>query len=199
MSLTGFSTRPELTLPPEAADLLHSTYSKARVILEYGSGGSTALAADLPGKRIFSVESDKDWSASMEAWFAANPTASPVMMHHVDIGTTGAWGRPTDSRNFRSWPKYPLSVWDRPDFEHPDVVLVDGRFRTACFITTLLRITQPVTLLFDDYVGRRFYHGIETYAAPVAFGGRMARFDLEPRVFPVADMARIIDMFLRPR
>lgn len=194
----GFTGRPELTLPPAAADALRDAYAKADVILEYGSGGSTLVAAELAGKTVFSVESDAKWSADMEGWFRANPPASPVVMHHVDVGRTGAWGRPSDPRSFRRWPHYPLSVWKRPDFRHPDVVLVDGRFRTACFLTTLFQITRPVTLLFDDYEGRRYHRRIERFARPARFADRMAIFDLAPRAIPAAEMAQIIDCFLDP-
>lgn len=37
-------TKPELTLPPEAADLVRETYAKAQLILEYGSGGFPSAA-----------------------------------------------------------------------------------------------------------------------------------------------------------
>ena len=39
--------RPFLTLPEAEAEALAAAYARADVILEYGSGGSTALALDL--------------------------------------------------------------------------------------------------------------------------------------------------------
>jgi protein O-GlcNAc transferase len=53
-------------------------------------------------------------------------------------------------------------------------------------------------VLFDDYKDRKFYHGVEAFAEPVALIGRMARFELQPRAFPAHDFTRIFDFFTRP-
>ena len=68
--------RPQLTLPPAEAEMVRRYYDKAGVILEYGSGGSTVLAGDMPGKVITSVESDRAWVEMMKAWFRDNPPKS---------------------------------------------------------------------------------------------------------------------------
>ena len=57
---------PVLTFPEEVSAL----YSDARVILEYGSGGSTVMASELTGKTIFPVESESGWSRMMQACFS---------------------------------------------------------------------------------------------------------------------------------
>ena len=188
---------PALTLPAAEAEGVRAAYGAAGVILEYGSGGSTALAAGLPGKTVFSVESDADWAAGLAAWFSAHPPAAEVVIHHVDVGPTGKWGTPVGNAAAARFHTYPISVWDRPDFRHPDVVLVDGRFRAACFLTTAFRIARPVTLLWDDYADRPAYHEVERIARPVAMHGRMARFDLMPTPVPAADLAWVIDQFTR--
>ncbi|MDZ4395964.1 hypothetical protein, partial [Cypionkella sp.] len=169
-------TRPVLTLPADEEAAVRQHYGRARVILEYGSGGSTVIAAELPGKRIFSVESDVKWLAGMQSYFDTNKTASPVVMHHGKVGRTKAWGFPQSEEHFRKWPRYPLSVWDLPEFVHPNVVLIDGRFRAACFLSVLFKITQPTTVLWDDYIDRPAYHEVEALAKPVEMIGRMARF-----------------------
>jgi hypothetical protein len=170
----------DLTLPPREAALLSTEYARARVILEYGSGGSTLLAARQPGKLVFSVESDRRWAEDLQLGLDREAPPSPAVIYPVDIGPTGDWGRPRDDRAWRRFHRYPLAIWDEPFFRHPDVVLIDGRFRAACLVTVCLRITRPVTVLFDDYANRPAYHAVERLARPAAIVGRMARFDLSP-------------------
>jgi hypothetical protein len=189
---------PVMTFPPAESAWLCELYARADVILEYGSGGSTVFAGGLAGKTVYSVESDPDWAADLADWFNQNPPRADLRLHPVDIGKTGKWGAPQSNAGWRRYHRYPLSVWDLPGFRHPDLVLVDGRFRAACLLATLFRIERPVTLLFDDYVGRPVYAtAVERYAEPTEIRGRMARFDLEPTAFPVADMSHIWEVFTR--
>lgn len=173
-------------------------YEQAEVILEYGSGGSTVLAGDMPGKTITSVESDRAWVDMMKGWFRANPPASAVQMHHADIGPTEAWGRPASERHFRKWPGYALSVWALRGFRQPDVVLVDGRFRPACLMTVALRTRRPVTVLFDDYIDRKPYHTVEALLKPAEITGRMARFEVEPMTLSPKRLQWLVGLYQRP-
>lgn len=175
MAELTFRPQPELTLPAAEAAALRAAYAGAGTVLEYGSGGSTVMAAEL-GAEVWAVESDAAWAEMMAGTLAGQK----AHILHVDIGPTGDWGHPTDASAARSWPEYSLKIWDLPGFLHPDVVLVDGRFRLGCFLTVAYRITRPVTLFFDDYVPRAAYHKAETLARPTQVIGRMARFDLNP-------------------
>ena len=123
--------RPELTFSPEVADWVREHYAAARVILEYGSGGSTVLASEMPGKTIFSVENDRCWLRAMQAYLDQAGTQSPVHLHLAGVGKTRKWGHPVDHSRFRRYHLYPLGIWDHPDFIHPDLVLIDGRFRSC--------------------------------------------------------------------
>jgi len=189
--------RPILTYVPEVADWVREVYANSDVILEYGSGGSTALAAEMPGKTIFSVESDKVWTDNMVAYFDQEKPAAKVIMHHVNIGKTGKWGTPVDGSAFRRYHLYPLSIWDHPDFVHPDVIMVDGRFRVACALTAMLRCTKPTTLLFDDYRMRKGYHAVEEIMKPQEMRGDMARFQITPGKLPRDKLTAIIGAFAR--
>lgn len=186
---------PELTLPLVEATHLRAAFAQAGVILEYGSGGSTVIAAELPDKTVFSVESDGAWLKQMRGYFGAHPPAARLHLHHGDIGPTRDWGYPADDANFRRWPAYPNSVWDRDDFQQPDLVLIDGRFRVACFLTVLFRSTAPVTVLFDDYLDRKSYHTIEDLVKPAVMIGRMAQFDITPMTIPADRLGWIITRF----
>ena len=191
------AVKPELTFPPAEADWVREQYAKAKVILEYGSGGSTAYGAELAGKTIFSVEHARPWLRQMNAYFEANPPKATVHMHDGFIGKTKKWGHPTDHDKLNRWPYYTLGVWDREDFIQPDLVLIDGRFRVGCLLATLYRTQKPVTVLFDDYIGRKRYTVAEEYAPIVETRGRMVRFDLKPRSFDLSDMARTFELMLR--
>jgi hypothetical protein len=78
------------------------------------------------------------------------------------------------------------------------VVLVDGRFRRACFAAVAMKIERPVTLFFDDYQERAHYHEVERLARPSALIGRMARFELAPAPVPKAHLDWIISTFVEP-
>jgi len=193
--------RPELTMPEAEAARLRSAYGAASVILEYGSGGSTVLAAEMPGKRIYSVESDQAWARKMRRWFTANPPAKDTEIDVIwaDIGPTRNWGQPVDDSGWRRFSRYPLGVWAREGFEHPDVVLVDGRFRVGCALATALHVTRPTTVLFDDYAGRARLKAIEKFIGPPAqMHGRMAEFNVTPRAIAPGDLPQIIRFMQRP-
>ncbi|MCX7560664.1 hypothetical protein OS190_13885 [Sulfitobacter sp. F26204] len=187
--------RPKLTFTREVEAFVRSHYEKAKVILEYGSGGSTVMASEMPDKTIFSVESSRVWTKMMKRWFdEAQPVSMPDM-RHVNIGPTGKWGTPIDSRAYQRYSLYPLSVWDSPEFKHPDVILVDGRFRVACALTAMLRCTKKTTLLFDDYEGRKGYHVLEDYLEKEEVVGKMARFTVSKKALPREQLTQIIGMY----
>jgi len=185
----------KLTFPEAEAKCLRQAYEGADVILEYGSGGSTVLAANLPDKLIFSVESDRDWARDLQAELDRVTRKSPAIVSHIDIGPTGMWGRPLDASHWQDFHRLPMDIWDEPFFRHPDVVLVDGRFRAACLVATCLRITKPVQLLFDDYIERPIYQTVEKIIKPTRTVGRMAVFDLTPGLITPELMGFAISTF----
>lgn len=190
--------KPELTLPDEVAKFVKGIYSTPKSIVEYGSGGSTILAAEQSGTTVFSTESDRDWCKKMEDWFHHNPPKGKVFMTHVDIGQTKEWGHPVDNSKILHFINYPMSIWQHPALIHPDVVLIDGRFRVACFVATLMHINRPTTILFDDYSDRPRYHVVEEFCKPTRHVGRMAIFEAEPAVLTASQWHRFGAYFFNP-
>lgn len=190
---------PPLSFGPEEAPHVRAAYAAAESILEYGSGGSTVLAAEL-GKPVVAVESDAGWAAGLNACLAQLYPAARAEVRHADIGRTGKWGRPVNYRNWRAYPAYPLGVWSALPFGPPDLVLIDGRFRLGCICAVILRTERPVRVLFDDYRDRPDYHLIEQLLPPVARVGRMAEFRIAPGLpIPPAAWDWIIPAFSRTR
>lgn len=193
----GTEVWPELSFPLEEMHLVRRVYDSARIILEYGSGGSTVLGSERPGKLLFSVESDHAWAIRLQHEIDLRNLPSPALVYHVDIGPTGNWGRPLGPEAWTRFHRYPLAIWDEPFFRQPDVVLIDGRFRPGCLMAVLLRTQKPVTVLFDDYTERPAYHSVEAFLKPTEIVGRMAVFDVQPRPFDPSETGAIMDHFFR--
>lgn len=193
----GTEVWPELSFPLEEMQLVRRVYDSAHIILEYGSGGSTVLGSEWPGKLVFSVESDHAWAIRLQHEIDLRNLPSPALVYHVDIGPTGNWGRPLGPEAWTRFHRYPLAIWDEPFFRQPDVVLIDGRFRPACLMAVLLRTQKPVTVLFDDYTERPAYHSVEAFLKPSEMVGRMAVFHVQPRPFDPSETGAIMDHFFR--
>ena len=198
MTDTALETAPafEMFFPEEVLGYVTRHYASAPSILEYGSGGSTVLAAEL-GARVISVESDKAWADRLTVHLAGSSTLA--LVHHVDIGPTGNWGRPLRTEAAARYHRYALSVWDRPDLGEPDLVLIDGRFRAACLAAVMMRAKRPTTVLFDDYAPRGYYHAVEKLARKEETIGRMARFTVTPGPIPPEMLTEVIGWFTDPR
>jgi len=186
----------ELSFPPEPAALLKAELGRARAVLEYGSGGSTFLGLQSGVEIIFSVESDGDWAARIRAELAKKFEPSRFIIHHADIGPTGPWGFPSDKSGAARYPAYAAGPYDMPGFRQPDLVIIDGRFRAACFTTAMLRCTQPVRVVFDDYFNRPEYQWVEAFFKPVQRAGRMALFEVEPRPFPTDYLSKLLAAYV---
>ena len=192
-------TQFPLSFPEEEQGFVREIYQGANAIIEYGSGGSTRLAAEL-GVPCVSVESDSDWSARLNA--VLNETydeRSSAVAVHVNIGATKEWGYPQNRRHFDQYWRYPLQVWQDPIADKVDTVLIDGRFRKACFAATLMNIKRETRILFDDYTGRRIYHDVEIFAKPERTVGRMAEFIVKPGLIAPERFTTVIPWFSEVR
>jgi hypothetical protein len=187
----------ELTFPPDELVFLKTEYDKASSILEYGSGGSTVYAATETKAKVLSIESDKAWAKSLEGTLAerkVDPTRAKVQW--VNIGKTKKWGYPADHSRWRNYPNYVLTPWE--DGFAPDVVLIDGRFRRACFAATMMQCRQATTVLFDDYSSRETYQKVEALVKPTEVVGRLARFEIKPSMIKSPDFAMMVRWFFKP-
>jgi hypothetical protein len=158
-----------------------SLIGHCRLYLEYGSGGSTILAAAL-NKPFVSVDTDRLFLQSVRRKIGGRTSAQRLL--HADIGLTGPWGIPfpagkPSSRRLNKWKAYARTPWpfisqDNP----PDLVLIDGRFRVATALTCCAHLSAPsdVKILVDDYTDRPSYHVIERHAKLDRVLGRMAVF-----------------------
>jgi aminoglycoside N3'-acetyltransferase len=75
-------------------------------------------------------------------------------------------------------------------------VLIDGRFRVACFLATCASIKKETTVLFDDYESRTHYHLAEKLFDKIdGIDNRMAVFKIKPNMLSSFDLMNNIRYF----
>ena len=142
---------------------------------EWGSGDSTCYVNDNYNCSVQVAENDKKWAKKI-----GKMTDENVKIFHIDLGEVGNWGRPVGFKKAGSFASYFLAPFS--DGFSPDVILIDGRFRVACFMTALLHAKPGAVIIFDDYTRRPFYHVVEEVLRPVKIDERQARFIRPNRV-----------------
>ena len=197
----------ELTLDQHTADWLRQFYQSGRcVVLEYGTGGSTVLALEShPDTVVYACETDSAWLSRLMLHLAEKRISDRVYPVHLDIGSTGAWGVPVfdgelpmTSSRMQKFLQVPLTPWKliQKHEQHPDLVVIDGRWRNACFLATVLFAQKKTLVLWDDYLDRPQYHLFETLIAPVQTVGRSAIYEVEPGSYDAAEvMAKYLNVF----
>lgn len=167
--------------------------TKASFYLEYGSGGSTVVAASLK-KPFVSVDSDRVYLESVRKKTAQYDLSNGHLLH-ANIGITTAWGFPllkteTPGRLVR-WKNYAELPWTYNI--RPDLILIDGRFRVHCALYSISRL-DDFEIMFDDYAGRPHYREVEKFAE-LEMRGRLAI--LKPKPIDRNDLLSSIRRFSR--
>ena len=88
-----------------------------------------------------------------------------------------------------------ITPWNTMDAHgvNPDFVFIDGRWRKACFLSSLLFCKSSMMILWDDYADRPQYHIFDEIIKPVEMIGRSALYEISPKSY---DAAEIIKKFL---
>lgn len=130
--------------------------------LEFGSGGSTLFAMQHSDAVIHSVESSQEWAQYMLRYRVLNRALGKRLhFHHVDIGETRDWGFPVSNAAEHLFPRYSTEVFSQLDASKLDTVLIDGRFRVACTMSTILHLPpgRDATILIHDFWNREDKYG----------------------------------------
>lgn len=149
----------------------------AQVYVEFGIGWTTALAIASSVRRIVSVDSDRSLVAAALRDLGQEQSGRFHVVH-ADIGITKEFGYPNDRSAVAQWPQYALGVWGHSALREasPDLVLISGRFRVACFCAAVLAMEPGSIVLFEDYVERPYYHVVEGLFSPSRCYGKLAEF-----------------------
>ena len=160
--------------------------------LEYGCGGSTVYACnEAKLATVISVESDRDWAKNVRD--SLSGSQSTLRLEWCDIGEVGDWGTPKNRNKLDNFWKYMATPWiiAKTNSWVPDTVLIDGRFRVACFLYSLISARLGTTILFDDYFDRPHYFVVEEFCRISARRGRMGVFSVSHQYSTTDIAARI--------
>jgi hypothetical protein len=140
--------------------LFSSAIDGKQCAVEYGVGGSTVCLANAGISRIVSVDSDLVWVRKLAEHELLEPYVSSgtLTIHHADIGPTIEWGHPRDVSKITEWPNYWREPWRWIDSEIVDLVYIDGRFRVACALNSILQGNRNMTMVIHDFWSRSHYH-----------------------------------------
>jgi len=146
---------------------------KAGVYGEYGVGKSTTWVLKNTKAEVIASDTDIKWINKIKQQNSALDLQRLDAIH-VDLGTLAKWGRPVDYSKREGFQKYTDEIWMKS--KKPDVVLVDGRFRVCCFLTSLKYANEGAVILFDDYINRPNYHIVEEFIQRKDVCGRQGIF-----------------------
>lgn len=149
----------------------------ATVYGEYGCGKSTKWVLNNTQIKVIAVDTSAAWVDAVRNDNVQNNER--LTIHHADLGNVGSWGRPINYAKRAKFPTYTEFLWTQD--VAPDVVLIDGRFRVCCFLTSLLRAAAGTRIIFDDYTNRTQYHVVETYVTRTKTCGRQCLFIVPPK------------------
>ena len=150
--------------------LFKKLLEEAKYYGEYGVG-STTIHALKKEKKIIAVDSSYAWINEVSKSVINSRTTD---LKYVNLGKVEDWGYPlgyTKKENFKLYRNY---IWQKA--EKPDLVMIDGRFRVACFLTSLRYANPKTKIYFDDYLTRPFYHVVEEFEVPIEETTRAAVF-----------------------
>ena len=164
----------------ESLEFFKTQIKKSEVILEYGSGGSTLFANKL-GKEVYSVESDYYFYRKIESLLKTKNNKTQIFFSN--IGITGSYGIPIFKYPYKfrlqRWKNYVQKPWlNLKNNKLPDLVFIDGRFRVACFLYSIIKLKSypKAKIIIDDFASRPEYHVVKQYAKFIGLKGRMGVF-----------------------
>lgn len=151
--------------------------------LEFGAGGSTLFVLQNTKANIFSVESSSQWIKTLKEYYVIRRNEKKrLKIFHIDIGQTKEWGYPYDNKLMALFPDYSSKVFSCVDTDLLEVVLIDGRFRIACTLMTILECqrNRKLKILIHDFYYREDYHVVLKYLNEIAKANTLGVFQIKP-------------------
>ena len=156
-------------------NLFKDVLKTSKIFGEYGCGSSTEWVLKNTNADIVSVDSSKVWVDKISSGNTAYKKR--LKLKYVDLGEVENWGRPVGYEKSYNFINYFNWIWNQDIL--PDTVLIDGRFRVCCFLTSIKYGKENTKIIFDDYNNRPYYHVVEKFVKKKQSYGRQALFIVE--------------------
>ena len=169
---------PNNTLFDGDDDLFKKLILEVKTYFEYGCGKSTEYMYKQSNASIFSVDTSKEWAAKTLN-LSKDSNHDRLNVKWIDVGDVTDWGYPISFQKKQNFVQYANWFWN---FRlRPDLVVIDGRFRILCFLTSIKFAPIGTKIIFDDYTNRPFYHVAEEFLKIKDTCGRQALFEVDER------------------
>ena len=168
--------------------LFNENAYKAKIYGEYGIGYSTKSVRESSNSIIVASETNKEYLLNWKTKLALRENDKLL---HINIGETEGMGYPKNYSWSYKFIEYFESIWKFDT--KPDFVLIDGRFRVACFLTSILMSEPGTKILFDDY-DREYYHIVENGILPFDKTQTQALF-IRPELVDILQVESMRDSF----
>jgi hypothetical protein len=171
----------------DASLFLENAYL-SKVYGEYGVGKTTKLVRLNSDALIIAVDTNSEYLRKIITKISPR---SDDQIFYKNIGLIARMGYPIDYSKRSLFKDYFESLWKFK--EKPDFVLIDGRFRVACFLTSLIHAEPGTLILFDDY-DRCVYHVVEEIILPTRTTSTQALF-VVPKIKDLKLITELRDLF----
>lgn len=182
------------TLSSQAASAISKHLSTKKVLMQYGCNNTILQAMESPSiNSVIAVESNKSIS---DKFYESVNDKDKLHLMYANIGEVDAAGRPLDDSKFQSFHQYMVLPWALADKYNvmPDVIVIDGPFKVACFLYSLVCAEEGATILFNDFFANEAYAVARDYALLEERHGDMAEFTVQKK-FIMSELAAMIAKF----
>lgn len=150
----------------EEIALFNKTVKSSKHYLEFGLGGSTIQALRKSKAQVYTMDSSADWIVRLREYrYIRLMEKQRLKIYFIDIGEIKKWGYPVDDTSKSKFPVYSSYILNQVKDLDIDTVLIDGRFRVACALYTILTFYhhESIKLLIHDFWNRSKYHILLDY------------------------------------
>ncbi|WP_338430022.1 exostosin domain-containing protein [Synechococcus elongatus] len=147
-------------MSPSEINFFYQIIQETSSLLEFGAGGSTLFTLENSNATVTSIEGDPRVvdslvsSSKIQKFISQNR----YQILYIDMDEVSGWSYPKNTKNMEKWLQYHQGVWKNLS-NSIDLILIDGRFRVACAISSFLKISSQSTgkVLLHDFWEREHY------------------------------------------